>query len=119
MYTLAVKVKVRLQKQVEFLQALRSLQSEEQGEEVSTNLRFYEDEEDRMAYRLVDRWDTEEDLARYLSGEKFRVLLGALEILCEESEIKYMQIPEHLIHNLEPVLRSDNKRPKPLSMARS
>jgi len=33
--------------------------------------------------------EIQKDLERYLHAEKFRVLLGSLEILCQEAHIRY------------------------------
>jgi len=104
MYELAVQVKVSFHKREEFLQTLHSLQNDEAGEMGITNLRLFEDGEDRSTYRLLNRWETEQELAKYLNGEKFRVLLGALQVLGEESAVEYRQIPENLIHHLRPML---------------
>jgi quinol monooxygenase YgiN len=108
MYVLAVKVKVNIHKQQEFLQVLRSLQSDEAGEKGVTNLKLVEEGEDRTCYSLIDRWETEADLTNYLRGEKFKVLLGALQVLCEEAAVQYKFIPENLIHHLEPMFHSAN-----------
>jgi quinol monooxygenase YgiN len=104
MFELAVQVKVSNHKGEEFLQTLRSLQNDEAGETGATNLRLFKDGEGRSTYRLIHTWETEEELAKYLSGEKFRILLGALRVLCEGSVVKYRHIPENLIHYLQPVL---------------
>jgi quinol monooxygenase YgiN len=108
MYILAVKVKVCLHKQQEFLQVLRSLQSDEASEEGQINLRLIEDLEDKTSYKLIDRWETEEDLEKYLCGEKFKVLLGALQVLCEKPVVQYKHIPENLMRHLDPMLNYEN-----------
>ena len=108
MYVLAVKVKVHLHKQQEFLQVLRSLQGNDGNKEGATNLELIEDMEDQTSYSLIDRWETEEDLAKYLCGEKYKVLLGALQVLCKESVVQYKLIPENLAHHLDPMLNSAN-----------
>jgi quinol monooxygenase YgiN len=108
MYVLAVKIKVNPHNQQEFFQVLRSLQGEETGENDGTHLKLLEDGEDRTRYSLIDKWEKEEDLANYLRGEKFKVLLGALQVLCEESVVQYKLIPEDLIHHLEPIFNSAN-----------
>ena len=106
MWDLAVRVKVGLHKQQEFLQVLRSMQRGRKGEQKGTSLRLHEYEEDRTLYDLIARWESEEDAAEYLKGEDFRVLLGAIQVLCEESVIKHKNIPEKLVPHLGILLDS-------------
>jgi quinol monooxygenase YgiN len=106
MFDFAVRVKVGLHKQQEFLQVLRSMQNDQKGEKGIAIFRLYENEEDRIIYDLIARWETEEDMAKYLSGEDFKVLLGAIQVLCEESEIQYKHVPKNLTHHLGALLDS-------------
>lgn len=89
MYVLDVQLRVKAHKRDEFLQTIRSLQFNQDDEEEVMNLRLFEREDDQTAFSLTDLWETEEDFVKCVAGEKFRVLLGALQILCEESEIRY------------------------------
>jgi quinol monooxygenase YgiN len=106
MYTIAIKVKVCLYKLQEFLQILSSLQGNAASEGGASNLKLVEDGEDQTCFSLIYRWEAEEDLTQYLRGEEFKVLLGALQILCEESVVQHKLIPEHLIHYLAPMFNS-------------
>ncbi len=46
------------------------------------------EEGDGGTFRLIDEWETEEDLGRYRKGESFRVFLGALKTLCVDANIR-------------------------------
>lgn len=89
MVTMTVVVKVRLEKQEEFLQAIRSLSNDQEIHEVLRKFTLYRDTDDHTGFSLIYEWETQEDCERYLGAEKFRVLLGALKVLCEKSEIKF------------------------------
>ena len=108
MYTLAMKVKVHRFKQQEFLQFFSSFQGDEESKEEAMNLSLIEDAEDRTSYELISRWKTEECLERHLRGETFKVLLGALQVLCEKSVVQEKYIPEKFMHHLEPMLNRAN-----------
>jgi len=104
MFELAVQAKVHRYRQEEFLQTLRSLQSDEEGNMGSTDLALFKDGINQATYRLRTRWETEEELEKYLSGDRFKILIGALQVLCDESAVRYRHIPENLIHHLKPIL---------------
>jgi quinol monooxygenase YgiN len=94
MIKMTVVVKVRPEKQEEFLQAMGSLNS---GREIQKGLRkstLYQQTDDQTSFSLIYEWESQENLDRYLGGEKFKVLLGALKVLGEKSEIGYNHIGE-------------------------
>ena len=103
MLTMTVIAQVKPEKQQEFRHAISSLYStreeEEKGLKKST---LYQEVDDPRGFRLVTEWETQKDLEGYLRAEKFRVLLGALEVLCAKSEIRY----SHLVEKGAEVLKS-------------
>jgi len=68
MITTTVIVKVRPEKKAEFLQAMRSLQTEKMKEK---GIRASEinEVEDRTGFCLTDEWETEEDRDRYCQAK--------------------------------------------------
>ncbi len=82
MIKMTVIIKVRPEKQKEFLQAMRSLRNDRMKETGIRRSNVYE-VEDQTSFGLMDEWETVEDLERYCDGESFRVFLGALKTLCE------------------------------------
>jgi quinol monooxygenase YgiN len=95
MLTMTVIAQVKPEKQQEFRNAISSLYStreeQEKGLKKST---LYQEVDDRRGFRLITEWETQKDLERYLRAEKFRVLLGALQVLCAQSEIRYSHLAE-------------------------
>lgn len=91
---MTVIVKVRPEKQEEFLQAIGSLNSDREIQEGLRKSTLYQETGDKTGFSLIYEWDSQEHLDRYLGGEKFRVLLGALKVLGEKSEIGYRYICE-------------------------
>ena len=95
MLTMTVIAQVKPAKQQEFRHAISSLYStreeEEEGLKKST---LYQEVDDPHGFRLITEWKTQKDLEGYLRAEKFRVLLGALEVLCAKSEIRYSHLAE-------------------------
>ena len=55
---------------------------------------LYQEVDDPRGFRLITEWETQKDLEGYLRAEKFRVLLGALQVLCAKSEIRYSHLAE-------------------------
>jgi quinol monooxygenase YgiN len=95
MLTMTVIAQVKPEKEQEFRHAISSLYSpseeEERGLKKST---LYQEVDDPCGFRLVTEWETQKDLEGYLRAEKFGVLLGALEVLCAKSEIRYSNLAE-------------------------
>jgi len=96
MITMTVIMKVKPEKREEFLQALRSLNGDQEEQEGLKKSTLYQEIDDHTGFSLTHEWETQEDCDRYLVAEKFRVLLGALKVLCEKSEIRCGNISEKL-----------------------
>ena len=84
MITVTLVVKVRPEKQEEFLQAVRSLQIDRMKERGIRESKVSKDQ-NQNSFSLMDEWDTVEDLEGYCYGESFRIFLGALKTLCAEA----------------------------------
>jgi len=92
MITMTIIAQVKAEKQQEFLQAIGSLYaSQEERQKGLRKTTLYREVTDFNGFRLIAEWETRNDLERYLRAEKFRVLLGALGVLCRESEIRYSE----------------------------
>ncbi len=94
MRTMTIEVKVKPQKQPEFMQAIRALSDNCDNHRSFGKGILPRQMDDKACFSLTYEWETHEDLERCLREEKFRVLLGALEVLCDESEIKCDGISE-------------------------
>jgi len=91
MINMIFMVRVRPEKREEFLQVIRSLRGNGEGQGVLSGVpaALYRDVDDEACFALTCEWETPERLGAYLREEKFRVLLGAVKVLCDKSEIKY------------------------------
>jgi len=107
MLTMTVVVRVRPDKQGEFLQAVRSLNGDGEKPQGLRKSTLCQETNGQSGFGLIYEWETQEDCERYLGGEKFKVLLGALKVLCEKSEIRYGDVSEKSLDlgrgTLEPV----------------
>ena len=95
MTIMMVWAKVRPEKQVEFLQAMRSLKDDCEKEEGLTKVTLYQESDCQMAFSLIYEWEKVQDLERYFKAEKFKVLRAALKVLAKKSEIRYGQISKN------------------------
>ena len=98
MKAMTVIVKVRAEKQEEFLHAIRSLNGDGEKHEGLKKFTLCQEIDDKNGFSLIYEWETQGDLNRYLDTEKFRVLLGALRVLCEKSEIRSRHLSEQFRH---------------------
>jgi quinol monooxygenase YgiN len=89
---MTIVVKVRPEKREEFLQAVRSLNNGPEKQQGLRKSTIYQEIDDQTGFSLIYEWEMQEDCERYLGAEKFKVLLGALKVLCENSEIRCSDI---------------------------
>ena len=97
MINMIFRVKVPPEKREEFLQVIHSLKGDAEGPGALSGVpvTLYRDVDDEACFSLNCEWDTPEHLEAYLRAEKFRVLHGAVKVLCETSEIKYTRTLEN------------------------
>ena len=92
MLTMTVIAQVKPGKLQELVSALNSLYSKREEEKGLRKSMLYQEMNDPNSFRLITEWETKGDLEGYLRAEKFSVLLGALQILCSRSEIRYSEL---------------------------
>ena len=96
MISMTFMVSVRPEKREEFLQVMRSLKGDGESQAVLAGVpALYRDVDDEARFSLICEWETPERLEAYLRAETFRVLLGAVKVLCDTSEIKYSRTLEN------------------------
>jgi quinol monooxygenase YgiN len=89
MNSLDVRLRIRLEKRDEFLQTIRSIQSSLKAETNLINSSLYQDMDDTQVFHLTEEWATQDAMELYIRSERFSILMGALKVLCLESEVKY------------------------------
>jgi len=94
MLTMTVIAQVKPEKREEFLHAMTSIYSNREEEKGLKKSMLYQEMDDPNSFRLIVELETRTDLEAHLRAEKFRVLLGALEILCTKSQIRYRHLDE-------------------------
>ena len=92
MSTVTIFLKVSNSKRGEFLQTIESFVSDLKQEKGFKKSSTYQDVNNPNVFHLVQEWQTNDDLEAYLKSEHFRILIGTLKVLCEESEIRYRMI---------------------------
>ena len=92
MINVTFTVRVRPEKREEFLQVMRSLRGDRENDRVSPGAPvLYKDVDDEARFSLTYEWETPQRLEAYVRAENFRVLLGAVKVLCDTSEVRYSQ----------------------------
>lgn len=89
MITMTIAVRVKAEKREEFLQAIRSLYAEGGSYRGLRRSTLRQELDSQTDFSLVYEWETQKDLDLYSDSEEFKVLLGALKVLGERSEITY------------------------------
>ena len=89
---MTILVKVMSGKREEFIQAISSLEGDFVRKQKVAKPVLYQKVDDRTAFSLVCELPRQEDMKELLDTEEFKILLGALTVLCEESEILYSYV---------------------------
>ena len=104
MSTVNVFLRVRPGKRDEFLQTVQSIQDQlKQEVKDLTRASLYQDLNDASVFHLIEDWATQDSMERYLRSDRFSVLMGALKVLCSESEVKYQLSSDNLGRKLTEV----------------
>jgi quinol monooxygenase YgiN len=89
MNTISIFLRIFRQKREEFLQTVHSLQSDLKQDQGLISSTLYQDVDDPEQFHLITEWETDQDYDSYLGSEQFRILIGALKVLSEETEVRY------------------------------
>ena len=94
-----VKMTAFPKKRRELLQTLEALEnSTRQAESECLEYRFYQEAGNENAIILVMAWQTQEGLKAYQDSETFRILKGAMSLLCENSKMVINATPPEPHH---------------------
>ena len=89
MNTITVVVEIIPDKQEEFIQTVRSLNEQMRKETGLRSSDLFQDLDNHQRFNLIQHWETQDDLDNHTRSENFKVLMGALKVLAEHSEIRY------------------------------
>lgn len=99
---------VRPERRSDLLGAMRGMLEPARVERGCLSYRLYEDVEDRNAFVLMEEWATQEDLERHISAESQRRLLGLMDLLSEQPELRFNTVSHTAGMDLvENVLKTD------------
>jgi quinol monooxygenase YgiN len=75
-------------KRTEFLQTLETLRySTCEPDSGCIGYRFFQEGENENSIILILEWQTQEKLIAFQNSDQYKILLGAISLLCESSEI--------------------------------
>jgi quinol monooxygenase YgiN len=87
MILLKIAVEIKPQKRTEFLQAMQSLILAAPPEPGCLERVVYQRIDDENAYCCLQVWESQEKMAAHLSTDRFKALLGAIQVLGEMKEL--------------------------------
>ena len=88
MIIITIKMDIPQDKTKELLQALLVMKESMLIENGCIECDFLKDVQDENSYRLVGKWQREDDLNNHLQSEEFSVVLGAMSLLQKQAEIR-------------------------------
>lgn len=81
MLGLEILVRINPEKRVEFLQAFDMLKTIDQLEDRRLDLELFERVNESNTFLWLEHWDNNESLTQYYNENKFRAMMGAIDIL--------------------------------------
>lgn len=87
MVLLKIAVEIKPQKRTEFLQAMQSLVLAAPPEPGCLERVVYQRLDDENAYCCLEVWDSREKMTAHLRTDRFKALLGAVQVLGEMKEL--------------------------------
>lgn len=95
MINLSIKIRARPDKKKEFLRTFLGFRSYEglidelRNEKGCLNYNIRKSKNNRDVFFIEAEWNNQEDFDAHLKGKQIAILLGAIDTLCEEKEVKY------------------------------
>jgi len=99
MVTMMVSAKVKPEKIKEFKQAIVSLKRENGSKECYyMDFVMCREVHDSSVFKFFFEWEKEQDFECYLDGDEFKVICGAIKVLCEKSSFSCNSLSEKWSH---------------------
>ena len=71
------------------MQTIRLLNEKIKQEKGLVRVNLFQDVDNSSRFNLIEEWETQDDLDDHTRSNNFRVLIGALKVLSERSQIRY------------------------------
>jgi quinol monooxygenase YgiN len=100
-----LKMMASPKKRTELLQTLETLKnSTTQADMGCVEYRFFQEDAHENNIILIMEWQTQDRWAAYQKTEQYKILLGAINLLCESSEMKIVAVPMEALNDaLQPL----------------
>ena len=117
MIRMLVVARVRVEKRVEFLQAMDALNQVKGRRASCGNFTISPSAHEPNLFKLAFEWETDEGFEHCIDSEEFSVFLGAIRVLCDEATFasdfqskKWARIPGMQIEPLRTEMAPVNNR---------
>lgn len=88
MIIVTLSMVVKAEERENLLQIVRMILEPTRVEKGCLNYHCYQDVEDKDAFVILEQWETQQDLERFIQSRNYQQLLTAMELLIEAPEIK-------------------------------
>ena len=82
-----IEIKALPEKRKELVQTIQAIGERTRKEKGCMRFHLYKDVENENAFSLMEEWKARKDLHQHLDSEPFSILLGAVNLLSERSDI--------------------------------
>lgn len=89
-----VKMTVFPKKRKELVQTLETLKNSTCTADLGcVEYRFFQEGDNENSIILILEWQAQEKLAAYQNSDQYKILMGAISLLCESSEMRIGALP--------------------------
>jgi quinol monooxygenase YgiN len=88
MIIVTLSMVVKTEEREKLLQIVRMILEPTRVEKGCLDYHCYQDVEDENAFVILERWQSQEDLERFIQSKNYQQLLTAMELLTEAPDIK-------------------------------
>jgi quinol monooxygenase YgiN len=94
MILVSIHMNVAPKKRKELFQTIQALVDSIRVEEGCLSCHLYQDTGNKNIFSMIEEWENKEDLDKHLRSECFGVLLGAMNLLSKQPEIKFNTVSD-------------------------
>ena len=94
MVGIEILIRIKPDKRVEFLQAFDILKQLDQLGDSRVDLGLFEQVKKPNTFLWVEHWDTDESLAKYYHHNKYKAMMGAIDIMGQLVQRRIFSIKE-------------------------
>jgi len=94
MILVTLRIVIPTERRDEVIKTITSLLGPAQVQPGCANYRFYQEINHENSLILMEEWESQEDLDRYIRSDQYRKILAVMDMSSEEPEVKFNMVSQ-------------------------